>query len=210
MTASSQDREIHAGWKLGWIEFLPADRAIKGIALKVAIVISQRADRQGVALVSQEYIAKRIGSVERVVRRELQLLITLGYLESVKDGRLPGRGCAGRYRLVKRAALAERRTTESRTPEFGKADSSKFEKADFSSPPLPISSKDNPYARIRARARAGRIELAGALLVDDQGAADTIGAFWRRQGRSLAQQTESWRHRSGRSDLDRAIQVCGD
>ena len=114
MTASSQDREIHAGWKLGWIESLSTDRAIKGIGLKVAIVVSQRADRQGVALVSQESIAKRIGSVERVVRRELQLLINLGYLESVRDGRLPGRGCAGRYRLVKRAALAERRTPEFR------------------------------------------------------------------------------------------------
>jgi hypothetical protein len=154
MTGSSQDREIHAGWKLSWIESLSTNRAIKGIGLKVAIVVSQRADRQGVALVSQESIAKRIGSVERVIRRELQLLISLGYIESIKDGRRPGRGCAGQYRLLKRRAVqtAEARTQESRTQESEKADSG-VRKGGLRSPPLPISSKDNPSARVRARAR---------------------------------------------------------
>lgn len=114
--ADSEGETVHAGWKLAWIETLKSDRDVNGLTLKVGICISQRADFKGIArTASQEWIAKHLGSNPRVIRRCIQRLCKLGYIQRWRDA--GGRGRATEYRLVKRTEAGGARIAAKNVPE---------------------------------------------------------------------------------------------
>jgi hypothetical protein len=102
--------EFHAGHKLGWIEAIASDPAMTGVTLKVAVAISQRAGRDGVArTASQVGIARHLRITDRAVRTCIARLRRGGYLEQLTPGgrTVDGRGRAAEYRLVKPQRLSQ-------------------------------------------------------------------------------------------------------
>jgi len=98
-----ESNPFHAGLKLTWLEAIAIDPTMNGNTLKVAVAISQRVKRDGIAkTASQLWIAKRIGITERAVRNCIGRLCRAGYLERLSAGgrTADGRGRAAEWRLV--------------------------------------------------------------------------------------------------------------
>lgn len=170
MPTNADRPALDAGWKLGWIETIADDPGLTLLTKVVAIKISQRIDRDGIArTASQAWIAKRIGASERAVRRCMIQLCKAGYLERMKPGsRSPsGRSRAAELRPVKKATDLRPAplmgNNSIRTPESTQTESTRTLRSEIpdstvqntglQSPPFP--SPFQQYFQARERARGG-------------------------------------------------------
>ena len=90
---------FHAGYKLAWLEQVAKDPKASDFHVRVAIAVSRRADRTGVAIAGQEGLANFIGATSRGVRNALRDLTALNHVQRQDNG-VGGRGVVGRYRLI--------------------------------------------------------------------------------------------------------------
>jgi hypothetical protein len=90
---------FHAGYKLAWLEQVANDPEASDFHVRVAISVSRRADRTGVATAGQEGLANFIGATSRGVRNALRDLAALNHIQR-QDSGAGGRGVVGRYSLI--------------------------------------------------------------------------------------------------------------
>ena len=116
--------------------------------VRVAIAISQRTERDGIArTASQPWIAKRIGVGERAVRGCIRRLRERGYLDCLTVGtsKLHGRSRASELRLI--TPSPNRTADNSRKSGAGNGGSEKaetsFQEPGSAVPPLPSSFQKN-------------------------------------------------------------------
>jgi hypothetical protein len=174
-------KEFHAGHKLAWLEAIASDPAMTGATLKVAVAISQRTGRDGIArTASQPLIAKRVHITDRAVRTCIGRLRGGGYLERLAPGgrTFDGRGRAAEFRLVKplRSSSTNKtrvtfdlRNSSSGNPLSNYAEAS-FQNPGSRPPPFPSSSNKNLLTRAQG--------LAGDLASQRE-----PGCPWRRSRR---------------------------
>eukprot|EP01035_Chromulina_nebulosa_P057157 gene57157-78323_t len=105
---------FHAGHKLAWLEQVAADRNVSDFQVRVAISVTRRTDRSGVAIAGQQSIASFIGASSRGVRNALRGLAELEHLGR-QDECTGGRGVVGKYSLLsKQAFTADGKIDQSR------------------------------------------------------------------------------------------------
>jgi hypothetical protein len=106
---------FHAGHKLAWLEQVAADRNASDFQVRVAISVTRRTDRSGVAIAGQESIAGFINASSRGVRNALRGLAELEHIDRQDEG-VGGRGVVGKYSLLsKQACTAEGKIDQTRS-----------------------------------------------------------------------------------------------
>lgn len=147
---------FHAGHKLAWLEQVASDRRASDFQVRVAIAVSRRADRTGLAAAGQEGLANFIGATDRGVRNALRELGQFAHLQRENDG-ASGRGVVGRYRLVLLGDGAESGNDEARNAQVTPSHSRYSQdatpettqnKAGSVVPPLPYTSLESLGGRL--------------------------------------------------------------